>query len=224
MCGRFTQAYTWQEVHDFLNVSGLPRNLRARYNIAPTMDVDVVAAEDGGPALTQMRWGLCPSWWKKTLAELPSTFNARAETVAEKPMFRAAFKRSRCVVPASGFYEWRVEDGKQPHYIAAADRSILLIAGLWGAWTDPVLEETIRSCALIVTFANKAMRAIHDRMPVLLRRDDADRWLAMEGGGELLKPAPEDFLEWRPVSRRVNAVGRADNAGLIELLETDSAS
>lgn len=220
MCGRFTQAYPWQEIHDFLNFFGPPQNLRPRYNIAPTMDVDVVLEREGARTLTRMRRGLCPSWWKKPLGELPSTFNARAETVMEKPMFRTAFRRCRCVVPASGFYEWRAEaGGKQPYYISATDSSILLIAGLWDTWTDPATGESLKSCTLIVTDANSPMRALHDRMPVLLRREEAERWLAMEGGAELLKPAPEDFLRWWPVSRRVNAIAKADDAGLIEPLE-----
>ncbi len=220
MCGRFTQAYTWQEVHDFLNILGPAQNLRPRYNIAPTTDIDVVVGHEGARLLTRMRWGLCPGWWKKTLGELPATFNARAETIAEKPMFRSAFRRSRCVVPASGFYEWRPESGgKQPYYITAADGSILLIAGLWETWTDPATNEPVKSCTLIVTSANNSMAAIHDRMPVFLQRGDADRWLAIAGGAELLKPAPEGFLRWWPVSRRVNATGRADVAGLIEPLD-----
>jgi putative SOS response-associated peptidase YedK len=92
MCGRFTQAYTWAEVHAFLDVIGPPRNLRPRYNIAPTTQIDVLRPRKEGRELVSMRWGLVPVWWKKPLNELPSTFNARAETVAEKPMFRSAFK------------------------------------------------------------------------------------------------------------------------------------
>ncbi len=106
MCGRFTQAYSWSEVHAFLDLIGPARNLRPRYNIAPTTTIDVVRSGEGGRELVPMRWGLVPSWWKKPLNELPSTFNARAETVAEKPMFRSAFKSRRCIIPASGFYEW----------------------------------------------------------------------------------------------------------------------
>src|SRR5512136_1995477 len=99
MCGRFTQAYTWEEVHAFLDLLGPARNLRPRYNIAPTTTIDVTRRTDGGRELVPMRWGLVPSWWKKPLNELPSTFNARAETVAEKPMFRSAFKGRRCIIP-----------------------------------------------------------------------------------------------------------------------------
>ena len=106
MCGRFTQNYTWAEVHAFLNLFGAPRNLRPRYNIAPTTSVDVVRQGEHGRELVSMRWGLAPFFWKKNLKELPATFNARAETVAEKPMFRAAFQKRRCIIPASGFFEW----------------------------------------------------------------------------------------------------------------------
>src|SRR5271168_1793006 len=107
MCGRFTQNYGWSEVHEFLNVFGTPRNLRPRYNIAPTTNVDAVRLDaEGRREMISMRWGLIPVWWKKTLREVGSTFNARVETVATSPMFRDAYKSRRCVVPASAFYEW----------------------------------------------------------------------------------------------------------------------
>jgi hypothetical protein len=116
MCGRFTQHYTWSEIHAFLHLTGPARNLRARYNIAPTTTIDVAIASADGPLLVPMRWGLVPSWWKKPLSERPSTFNARAETGAEKPMLRAAFESRHCLNPASGFYEWMGAKGaKTPH-------------------------------------------------------------------------------------------------------------
>ena len=97
-----------------------------------------------------MRWGLIPGWWKKTAKEVPATFNARAETVAEKPMFRSPFKRTRCIVPASGYYEWRpAEGGKQPYFISAASGEVLSIAGLWDEWEDPETRETVLSSTLI---------------------------------------------------------------------------
>ena len=140
MCGRFTQNYSWEEVYNFLNLFGTPRNLRPRYDIAPTTGVDVVRLDaEGKRELLSMRWGLVPFFWKKTLKELPATFNARAETVAEKPMFRDSFNRRRCIIPASGFFEWTGEKGdKQPHLFSAADGSpILAFAGLWDRWIDP---------------------------------------------------------------------------------------
>jgi putative SOS response-associated peptidase YedK len=113
MCGRFTQSYTWRELVELYRLTQPARNLRPRYNIAPTTQIDVMRLADTGPELVPMRWGLIPGWWKKTAKEVPSTFNARAETVAQKPMFRSAFKRTRCIVPASGYYEWRPAEGGQ---------------------------------------------------------------------------------------------------------------
>jgi putative SOS response-associated peptidase YedK len=133
MCGRFTQNYTWTEVHAFLSLLGVARNLRPHYNIAPTTNIDVVRLDrDGRRELVSMHWGLVPFFWKKTLKDVPATFNARAETVADKPMFREAFKRRRCIIPASGFFEWTGEKGdKQPHLFTAADGSpIVAFAGL----------------------------------------------------------------------------------------------
>jgi hypothetical protein len=102
MCGRFTQSYTWHEIHDLYGLTGPARNLQAHYNIAPTDPVDVVRPGAGGTELVSMRWGFVPYWWKKPLKQLPATFNARAESLAGKPMFREAFARHRCIIPASG--------------------------------------------------------------------------------------------------------------------------
>ena len=126
--GTLTQNYTWEQVHAFLSVFGPPRNLQPHYNIAPTDTVDVSRLDKhGARELVPMRWGLVPAWWKKSLKEVPATFNARAESVADKPMFRTAFKERRCIVPASGFFEWTGEKGaKQPHLFTAADGSPLL--------------------------------------------------------------------------------------------------
>jgi putative SOS response-associated peptidase YedK len=167
-----------------------------------------------------MRWGLVPSWWKKSLKEVPSTHNARAETVATKPMFRLAFKRTRCLIPASGFFEWQTVGGtKQPFYITASDGSILSIAGLWDAWTNPASGEQIRSCTMIVTEANDFMARIHDRIPVFIHPSDFERWLNGKAGTELLAPPPNDYLREWPVSRRVNVV-RNQGAELVEPVES----
>ena len=221
MCGRFTQSYTWRELVELYRLTQPARNLRPRYNIAPTTQIDVVRLADGARELVPMRWGLIPGWWKKTVKEVPSTFNARAETAAEKPMFRSAFKRTRCIVPASGYYEWRaVEGGKQPYFISAADGELLSIAGLWDEWRDPETSETISSATLIVTAANDFTRRIHDRMPVMLAQRDHETWLTGKAGVELLRPAPNDLLRMWPVSKRVNASGRGDDdPSLIEPVE-----
>ena len=171
-----------------------------------------------------MRWGLIPGWWKKTAKEVLSTFNARAETVAQKPMFRSAFNRTRCIVPASGYYEWRAADGaKQPYFISAADGAVLSIAGLWDQWKDPETGEAISSATLIVTGANDFMRRIHDRMPVLLGHHDLDAWLTGKAGVELMRPAPNDLLCMWPVSKRVNVSGRGGNdPDLVEPVEDEA--
>src|SRR5512136_379848 len=165
MCGRFTNRLTWREIVALyrLSVPATPeRNLPARYNICPTETIDAVIEREGKRELVPMRWGLVPSWWKKTAKEAPSTFNARAETVATKPMFRAAFKRSRCLIPASGYYEWKATPtGKQPYYISAADGSVLSFAGLWDEWQDIESGDIVKSCTIIVTDANNLTRKIH---------------------------------------------------------------
>jgi putative SOS response-associated peptidase YedK len=211
MCGRFTQHYTWRELHELYVLVGAARNLKPRYNIAPTTTIDVVTAGDGGPLLVPMRWGLIPWWWTKSAKEMPATFNARAETVAERPMFRDAFERNRCIVPASGYYEWKAAaDGKQPYFISAADGGVLSIAGLWHRWKDPASGEGVVSCTLIVTGANALARQVHDRMPVLLARADFAAWLGGTAGVELLRPAAEDTLRLWPVSKRVNSTRTDD--------------
>lgn len=212
MCGRFTQHYTWSDLLRLYRLAGPARNLEPHYNIAPTDTADVVVLRERGLELVPMRWGLIPRWWKRTVKELPPNFNARAETVATKPMFRDAFKRSRCVVPASGYYEWEpAPTGKQPFYITSAGGPVLSIAGLWDQWRNPETGEKIVSCTLIVTAANDVTRAIHDRMPVLLAERDLEAWLAGKAGSEVLRPAPNDALRLWPVSRLVNRSGQHDD-------------
>jgi len=156
---------------------------------------------------------------RSPIKELPATFNARAETVATKPMFRDAFKRSRCVIPASGYYEWQpTPTGKQPYYITAADGAPLSFAGIWDQWHNVETGERIASCTIIVTAANDATRMIHDRMPVVLAEPDLESWLAGNAGPEMLRPAPSEAIRLWPVSRRVNRTGQADDPSLIEPL------
>lgn len=143
-----------------------------------------------------MRWGPIPAWWKKAIRDMPATFNARAETVAEKPMFRTAFRRSRCIVPASGYYEWKTINGaKQPFYFSAADDGVLSIAGLWDEWKDRSSPAgPLFSCTLIVTAANEFAGRIHDRMPVFLQPEKFAALLDGSAGTELLKLASKDLL------------------------------
>jgi putative SOS response-associated peptidase YedK len=214
MCGRFTQCYSWSEVHEFLNVllPSAPPNLRPRYNIAPTTMIDVVVDRGNGRALIQMRWGLIPEWWKKGAKDVGATFNARGEEAAGKPMFRSSFKQRRCIIPASGFYEWTgPKEGRQPHYFTAANGHILGFAGLWERWKDLATGEDILSCSIITIGASKWMGAYHHRMPAVLDERDFDAWLKGTAGPEALKPAPDDLLREHPVSSRVNRTGVGDD-------------
>jgi putative SOS response-associated peptidase YedK len=219
MCGRFTQKYTWPELVDLYRLTQPARNLEPRYNIAPTTTIDALRFRDGTRELVPMRWGLVPYWWKKSLKKIPATFNARSDTVAEKPMFRNAFKRSRCIIPASGYYEWQaVNGGKQPFYFSAVDDGVLSIAGLWDEWKDVRTQECLLSCTIIVTEANKFASHIHDRMPVFLSRDAFEPWLDGSAGAELLRPAPGHLLQVWPVSKRVNRPADGEDPTLIEPL------
>ena len=151
-----------------------------------------------------------------------ATFNARAETVKAKPFFRDAFKRSRCLIPVSGYYEWQnTQGGKQPWYFTARDGSpALTVAGLWDEWKNRETGEPLRSCTMIITEPNDFVAAVHDRMPVLLTEQQFQPWLTGEAGLEYLKPAPNDLLQKWPVSKRVNS-SRADgdDSTLIEKVE-----
>jgi putative SOS response-associated peptidase YedK len=205
MCGRYAR-YGKRKV--YLDEFVIKTNLheaadyldRPLFNIAPTSDVVVVRNGAEVRELTLMRWGLIPSW-TKDIKKAPLLNNARAETVAEKPSFRSAFKKRRCLIPADGFYEW--VDGtkpKQPYYFRRADERPLAFAGLWESWND------IESCTIITTDANSLMAPVHHRMPVILAPNDYAEWLdpAAEELGRLLTPCPADELVAYPVSTLVN--------------------
>jgi putative SOS response-associated peptidase YedK len=215
MCGRTTYKLTWEEIIALyrLTLGPAPHNFQPRFNVCPTTTIDAIVAEDGKLELTRARWGLIPNWWKKPVKELKlATFNARAETVATKPFFRSAFRRKRCLIPVSGYYEWEERPGgKQPWYFTARDGSpALTIAGLWDEWNDPETKAALKSCTMIITEPNGFVAEVHDRMPVLLTEEQYDPWLSGQAGIEFLKPAPNDFLQKWPVSNRVNS-SRADD-------------
>ncbi len=174
----------------------------ASWNLAPTQDIGVIVKAADGLRLTAMRWGLIPSWAKDEKIG-GRMINARAETVAEKPAFRAAFRARRCIIPASGFYEWQAAGRvKQPYYISRRDGHPLSFAGLWERWRDGAGAD-ILSCAIITTVANEAIEPVHDRMPVILGREAVAAWLN-QGGADLLQPCPPEWLQLWPVSRLVN--------------------
>jgi len=196
-------------------------NLRPRYNICPTTDVDTIVAGERGRTLARMRWGLIPAWWSKPLKDMRlATFNARAETVAEKPMFRDAFIKRRCLMPASGYYEWHdTPNGKQPYYFTRRDGEVMTIAALWSEWKDTSTSDGLKSCAMVVTEPNQLVAEAHDRMPVVLETEDFEQWEQgdVKDAAALMKPAGEGVLQTWPVSKRVNS-SRADDddATLIE--------
>ena len=175
MCGRFTLTTNLGAIAARFGVVRFLEEVGPRYNIAPTQTV-IVVSDDGTRHLTQMRWGLIPSWAKDP-AIGNRMINARAETVATKPAFRVALRMRRCLIPADGFYEWQQQGRrKQPVYIALKTREPFGFAGLWEAWTAPDGEE-IKSCTIITTEANDLLKPIHDRMPVILSKEAEQVWL-----------------------------------------------
>ena len=215
MCGRFTQRYSWREVHAFLSLRGAPRNLRPRYNIAPSQEVAAVRAGEGGRGLSMLRWGLIPGWAKDARIGY-KLINARAETVSAKPSFRAAFRARRCLIPADGFYEWtRRGSIRQPWLIGLRDDALFAFAGLWERWTVPdglalpgslaahAPGDVVETCTILTTTANEALADLHHRMPVILSTDEFDPWLA--GERVPLDPCPPEAMTVHPVGTLVNS-------------------
>jgi putative SOS response-associated peptidase YedK len=195
MCGRATYKLTWEEIAALYRLTLDQPAVNTRACVCPTTTIDTMLDQDGKRRLERMWWGLIPLWWSKPLKEMKlATFNARAETVATKPMFRSAFKRNRCLIPVSGYYEWQdTPGGKQPWYFTARDGSpALTIAGLWDEWQGKESDKPLKSCTMIITEPNKFVAEVHDRMPALLAEKNYEPWLSGKAGPELLKPAPED--------------------------------
>lgn len=219
VCGRFASIMGLEQVAEMFAVDAVNAPVRPpRYNVAPTTDVLAVTAKvrsPGTPAvreLTTLRWGLIPSWAKDASAG-SRMINARAEGVDSKPSFRAPFARRRCLIPADVFYEWQREGSRRlPFAIARRDRRPMAFAGLWEVWRGlgDGAQGAVTSAAIVTTSANEVMSAIHDRMPVIVEKDDWDGWLDPEADRSyllgLLKPASRGLIEaWR-VSDLVNKV------------------
>ena len=227
MCGRY-------ELHSHPAAIALafglayPPDVQARYNIAPMTDVPIVrVAADGHRELVHVRWGLVPRWSKD-----PSVgarmINARGDTLADKPAFQIPYRRHRCLLPADGFYEWRPvaarpagpdDKRKQAMHVGMADGSLFGLAGLFERWRgdDGTLLDT---CAIVTTEANPLLGPVHDRVPVIIGRDDYARWLdpANADVADLIAPYPSSAMATYPVSSRVNSV-RNDDAALLERTE-----
>jgi putative SOS response-associated peptidase YedK len=217
MCGRFALTATAEEVRalmGYLDVVEFP----PRYNIAPTQPVAIVRLEHGERRFALARWGLVPSFVTdpKNFALL---FNARSESAADKPAFRAAMRYRRCLFPASGFYEWRRGPGKtkQPFWVRPRDGRVIAFAGLWETWSDRDGGE-IDTAVILTTDANEMIAPIHDRMPVVIASDDFDRWLDArqyppDAVADLLRPPPADLFEAVAVGPAVNSAEN-DNPSL----------
>jgi putative SOS response-associated peptidase YedK len=224
MCGRFTQQLSTSEFARIFAAEPLVDDPGGRFNVAPMRTAAVVVARDDHRAIVAYKWGLVPSWAKDPRIG-SRMINARAETIATSPAYRASFGKRRCLVPVDAFYEWhRVGKGpSQPYVIRHADGSPLAFAGIWSSWRDPSAPEAadpLRTFSIVTTTANGILAPIHDRMPVVLGPDSWPLWLGTDvpGSGELialLRPAPEAGLIRYPVARYVNDV-RNDGPVLVE--------
>jgi len=215
MCGRFAFYSPTEATAALFAVSDVPV-VKPRYNIAPTQSIAAIrASAEETRELALLRWGLVP-FWAKDPSISNRMINARAETVAEKPSFRVAYRKRRCLILADGFYEWRKEsDGKIPYFISLASGDPFAFAGLWEDWHAKDSDESLQSTAIITTAANEFMSQLHHRMPVVLEKDAADRWL--DGDEQVLSDVGESgpvFRAW-PVDRRVNNT-RNEGEELIE--------
>ena len=221
MCGRMAITLphdAMTQLFDAVPANDLPAV--PNYNVCPTVDVHVVVSSEGQRLLRPMRWGFIPHWYAKPSGG-PLLINARAETVAEKPAFRAACRERRCLVVASGFYEWQRAEGETPlpWYVTRADGTPMVFAAIWQAWERD--GQALTTCAVVTTAANAAMARIHDRVPVILPPADWALWLGEEGKGAatLMHAPPEDALAFRRVGTAVNS-NRATGPDLIAPLSS----
>ncbi|MDQ3711365.1 MAG: SOS response-associated peptidase [Acidobacteriota bacterium] len=211
MCGRFTQTAKPKEIEKEFAVKIAPDVLfKPRYNIAPTQIIPAVLESDGERIIEGLRWGLIPSWAKdESIGN--KLINARAETLAEKPSFKNAFRSHRCIIPASGFYEWQktAKGAKQPFYFHLKDKGVFGFAGLYEQWLDRETGEQIETCTIITTEANKVLEPIHDRTPVILKPESYEQWLDAKEKDinklqKLLAPYAAAEMDSYKVSKSVN--------------------
>jgi putative SOS response-associated peptidase YedK len=218
MCGRYRLSRRKQIIEEHFDIVSGEEDWTPRYNIAPTQPVPVIRQHPKEPSrmLSLMRWGLIPSWAKDTPGSA-GMINARSETAATKPAFRDPLKFRRCLVPADAFYEWkRTGAAKQPFCFDVNDGELFAFAGLWDRWRDPS-GQWIRSCSILTTISNAVTSLVHDRMPVILQRDDYNLWLDpgmtnVEALSDLLKPFDARLMRSYSISSRVNQVANDDEA------------
>lgn len=220
MCGRFTLYVDSKKLNTVFHLTDNIFDYVPRYNIAPGQNVPVVTRNADGRVILYMKWGLVPHWAKE--AKIGNRLiNARAETIDDKPAFKASFRHRRCLIPADGFYEWKKNNGKQPVYISLPDRSVFAFAGIWAQWSPPE-GGLINTCSIITTDANGFLKNIHDRMPVMFDQGWQFRaWLEQNDIlllKKLLQPYTGDLTAY-PVSSAVNSP-KSDNPQLIERIDS----
>lgn len=210
MCGRFTNNAKTEQIEKEFAVSVDKSHSKSRYNIAPSQMIDTVLSRENERIFTRLKWGLVPHWAKDS-AIGNRMINARAETLAEKPSFREAFQKRRCIIPASGFYEWQKKgtDGKQPFYFYLTEKPVFGFAGLYENWLDKQTREELETCTIITTEANEILKPVHERMPVILKADDYELWLDEKVKDEkklekLLVSYSAEEMKSHPVSKSVN--------------------
>jgi putative SOS response-associated peptidase YedK len=226
MCGRFAFYSPHEAVIRLFGVAAAPE-IEPRWNIAPTQFIATVREAGGPREVAMLYWGLVPSWAKEKSIGA-RMINARSETLGEKPSFRNAFRRRRCLILADGYYEWQRSGAvKQPYFITFADGQPFGIAGLWERWRDPATGDPLESCCIVTTSPAATVAHVHDRMPVIVPPDAYAEWLdpgneAPERLARLFEPCGRPDLQARPVSRRVNDA-RNQGPGLVEqIVVTDN--
>jgi len=209
MCGRFTLHTPESQIREAFNLEQIaPLGLRPRYNIAPSQQVSIVRNVEIAREMVMARWGLIPHWSREAKTKY-STINARIETVAEKPTYRTSFKHRRSLIPADGFYEWKVVDGRKvPHHIRMRDGGLFALAGLWDSWEGE--SERLESCSIIVMPANEVMKPLHERMPAIIAPKDYGQWTdpSVTDKTEIMRcldSAPSSQLITYPISPWVNS-------------------
>lgn len=235
MCGRFVSATPPDQIAAYFGTEAPEALLEASYNVAPTNDVYAVLSDGTARHVDAFHWGFVPMWAKdpKIGAKM---INARAESLAEKNAYKAAFRRRRCLIPADGFYEWQkradapAKAKKQPFYIHRVDGEPIAFAGLWEVWKGPNKDqEPLRSCTIITTTPNETMAKIHDRMPVILPASVWDTWLDRDNDdlellGKLLVPCPSELLAVHTISTEVNNVRSKGPELIAEAAPLDEAA
>ena len=218
MCGRFVMTDSVEKVMRSFEIQQSELVLEPRYNICPAQDIPVIVQQNGLRSLEMYQWGLIPFWAKKPNPMI----NARSETVAGKPSFQQAFRKKRCLIPTSGFYEWGKEDGlKQPYFIRLKDETPMAFAGLWDEWRSSD-GRILRTCAILTVAANSFIQPIHHRMPAIMSTESGSKWLDFSASGtepeKLLLPFLAGKMELWKVSRQVS-VPTFDNPDCLKKLE-----